>query len=147
MPGELIQECVGKRLDAELERHEVWRLVQALHLLGHERLMDRLALGIGRLHCGAQSTRISANGPTTEGGGGGAEGGHDAPYVRLEQIEFKNSKKMRSTSARYSCGTSFPWPDELPPSFEGEVRLIRRCPAWLRAEPFPEPSALDSLLV
>lgn len=27
---------------------------------------------------------------------------------KFEQMLFKNSKKIRSTSARYSCGTSFP---------------------------------------
>ena len=70
--------------------------------------------------------------------------GPGCAYVQLEQIVFKNSKKMRSTSARYSCGTSLPCPEVLPPSFEGEVRLIRRCPAWLRV-PFAAPSALDSL--
>ena len=140
----LFQEGVGERLDAELEGAEVGGLVQALHLLGHERLVDRLALGVRGVHCGARVTASSARaaGREEERQAGKTPG---CAYVQLEQIVFKNSKKMRSTSARYSWGTSFPWPEEPPPSFEGEVRLIRRCPAWLRVlVPFG-PSALDLL--
>ena len=33
---------------------------------------------------------------------------------------------MRSTSARYSCGTSLLWFSAAPPSAEGDVRLPRR---------------------
>ena len=146
--GYLFQEGVGEGLYPELEGSEVGRLVQALHLLGHERLMNRLALGISGIHCGAQRTRDSVSSANTDEGSVGPEDRTQHGYVRLEQIEFKNSKKMRSTSARYSCGTSFPWPEEPPPpSFEGEVRLIRRCPAWPRDVPFtgPPPSALDLL--
>jgi hypothetical protein len=40
----LFQKRVGERLDAELERPEVGRLVEPLHLFRHERLVNRLAL-------------------------------------------------------------------------------------------------------
>ena len=50
----LFQEGVGESLNPELEGSEVGRLIQALHLLRHERLMDRLTLGIRSIHCGAQ---------------------------------------------------------------------------------------------
>lgn len=40
-------ESVGEGLDPELERSEVPRLVQSLHLFGHQRLMDVLPFAIG----------------------------------------------------------------------------------------------------
>ena len=51
-------------MDAELEGTEVGGLVQALHLLSHERLMDRLALGIGSIDCGAEGACSSAGART-----------------------------------------------------------------------------------
>ena len=47
---QLFIEAVGERLYAKLERPELAALVQALHLLGHERLMDQFAFGISRIH-------------------------------------------------------------------------------------------------
>lgn len=48
---ELLAECGSEGLDAELEGAEVGALVELLHLLGHERLVDRLALRVGSVDC------------------------------------------------------------------------------------------------
>ena len=68
MRSYLFQEGVGEGLYSELEGPEVGRLIQTLHLLRHERLMDWLTLGIGSIHCGAQSARGSAIAPLDEDG-------------------------------------------------------------------------------
>ena len=46
MDANLFKKGVRERLDAELEWTEVRRLVEALHLLGHEGLVDGLTLRI-----------------------------------------------------------------------------------------------------
>lgn len=68
MRSYLFQEGVGEGLYTEFERTEVGRLVQALHLLGHERLVNWLALGIGGIHCGAERKHSSARARTRRRG-------------------------------------------------------------------------------
>lgn len=48
-------------------------------------------------------------------------------YRQFEQILFKKSKKMRSTSARYSCGTSLLCPgiDVVVGRFSADCRETR----------------------
>ena len=47
----LFQERICEGLYPELEWSEIRRLVEALHLLSHERLMDELALRVLSVHC------------------------------------------------------------------------------------------------
>lgn len=46
----LLGKCIGKGLDAELERAKVRRLVQLCHLLWHQGLMKQFSLGIVEIH-------------------------------------------------------------------------------------------------
>lgn len=46
----LLQKRVCERLDSEFEWSEIGRLIQSLHFLSHQRLVDRFPLGIGRVH-------------------------------------------------------------------------------------------------
>src|SRR5882757_4293631 len=60
-------------------------------------------------------------------------------YRQFEQILFKNSKKIRSTSARYSCGTSLLCPDAVGDRFSVDCRVTRgpgrmSCPEKVRDE-------------
>lgn len=48
--NELLAESSGESLDAELERSIVGALIQLLHFLGHQRLVNRFALGVGGVH-------------------------------------------------------------------------------------------------
>jgi hypothetical protein len=45
-----LEEGVGEGLNPELERSEIRRLVESLHLFSHEGLVNRFALGICGVH-------------------------------------------------------------------------------------------------
>ena len=55
----LFQERIREGLYPELEWTEIRRLVEALHLLSHERLVYGLAFRVGGVNC--KQTSVSAN--------------------------------------------------------------------------------------
>lgn len=107
----LFQESGGERLDAELERSEVGRLVQALHFLGHKRLVNLIALSVLRIHWVEQRISLELESkPWSQSNS------------RFEHIWLRYSLKTRSTSARYSAGMSDPGEEYEDPSEAGYTK-------------------------
>ena len=93
---ELLGEGGSEGLDPKLERSEIVRLVEALHLLRHKRLVYRLALGVGgvdfQIIYVSESTLLQCPG----------KGGGDP---RFEQSSARNSMKIGSMAARRDGST------------------------------------------
>ena len=96
----LFQEGIRKGLYPELEGTEVGRLVQALHLFGHECLVDWFALRVRRVHYGAKEGYMVFSG--RHGRKKERQARQGRPAARTYSWNKANSKTQRRCARRRS---------------------------------------------